>query len=401
MDLLDDAREMSTYLRQLRREIHREPEVGLSLSKTQEKVLNALDGLPLELSTGIESTSITAVLHGTAESPSSGKRSTVLLRGDMDALPIHEQSGEDFAATNGAMHACGHDLHTTALVGAARLLAAQRNRLSGDVVFMFQPGEEGWQGAEAMIREGVLDASGRRADHAYAIHVSASQSPNGLVVSRPGVVLAAAYRLEVSVSGPGGHGAMPDKTRDPITAIAEMIGALQTAVTRNFNVFDPVVLTVGTLHAGTRHNIIPEVASFEATVRTFSSDSESRLREIFTRCLKGLAMTHGVDVDIQFKPEFSATVNDASEVEFTAGVVRELLGEQRYATAPHPVNASEDFSLVLDAVPGAMLLFGACPPEADPDRAPGNHSPLARFDEAILPEVTALLSGFAMARLTG
>ncbi|MDT7753581.1 MAG: hypothetical protein QOD96_7243, partial [Pseudonocardiales bacterium] len=166
MDLRDDARSLQPDLLALREALHREPEVGLQLPRTQERVLTALSGLPLEIETGVGTTSVTAVLRGTrrgvepAAEPAAEPK-TVLLRGDMDALPVDERSGEDFAADNGAMHACGHDLHTSALVGAARLLCAHRDRLAGDVVFMFQPGEEGYDGAGAMIREGVLDAAGR------------------------------------------------------------------------------------------------------------------------------------------------------------------------------------------------------------------------------------------------
>ena len=400
MDLLADARSMRPELTELRNALHREPEVGLHLPGTQERLLEALRGLPLEIATGTETTSITAVLRGGAvASAPDAEPTTVLLRGDMDALPVDERSGEDFAATNGAMHACGHDLHSTALVGAARLLCAHRDRLAGDVVFMFQPGEEGWDGAAAMIREGVLDAAGRRADHAYALHVSAGGLPPGVVAGRPGVLLSAAYELDVTVRGAGGHGALPHRARDPIVAAAEMIGALQTTITRSFSVFEPVILTVGILRAGTARNVIPDTASFQATVRAFAPDAEDVLRDAFTRRLRGVAASHGVEVDVELRATYPVTVNDADEAEFTAGVVRELLGEQRYFAAPNPIPASEDFSRVLNAVPGAMLMVGACPPGVDPATAPYNHSPLARFDSSTLDTVVTLLAGFAAERL--
>jgi amidohydrolase len=233
MDLVEDARAAAPDLVRLREALHREPEVGLSLPRTQERVLAALDGLPLEITTGVATTSVTAVLRGDRrDTGDPAGPTTVLLRGDMDALPVAERSGEEFAADNGMMHACGHDLHTAALVGAARLLCAHRERLAGDVVLMFQPGEEGWDGAGAMIREGVLDAAGRRADHAYALHVLSTRLPAGLVVGRPGIALAASFELDVTVRGGGGHGAYPHLARDPVAAAAEMIVALQTAVTR-------------------------------------------------------------------------------------------------------------------------------------------------------------------------
>jgi amidohydrolase len=402
MDLVEGARAAAPDLVRLREALHREPEVGLCLPRTQERVLAELDGLPLEITTGVATTSVTAVLRGgRRDSGDPAGSTTVLLRGDMDALPVVERSGERFAADNGMMHACGHDLHTTALVGAARLLCTHRERLAGDVVLMFQPGEEGWDGAGAMIREGVLDAAGRRADHAYALHVLSTGVPAGLVVGRPGVALAASFDLDVTVLGGGGHGAYPHLARDPVAAAAEMIVALQTAVTRSFAVTEPVIVSVGVVRAGTARNVIPDTASFEATVRALTPDAEDQLRETFTRCLRGVASAHRVEVDVELRPTYPATVNDPAEVDFAAGVVGELLGDDRYLTAPNPMTASEDFSRVLAEVPGAMLLLGACPPELDPVNAPFNHSPLARFDASVLGTAAALLAGFAVSRLAG
>ncbi|TFV61829.1 amidohydrolase [Geodermatophilus sp. DF01-2] len=400
MDLLDDARSLHPDLVRLRRALHREPEVGLVLPRTQERVLEALAGLPLEISTGDAATSVTAVLRGGRRTTSP---TTVLLRGDMDALPVtEERSGtdaDDHLATNGAMHACGHDLHTAALVGAARLLSGHRDTLTGDVVFMFQPGEEGWDGAGTMITEGVLDAAGRRADHAYALHVFSNLVPSGLVASRPGTLLSASHGLEVTVRGAGGHGSTPHTAKDPVVAAAEMITALQTMVTRTFDVFDPVVVTVGVVSAGTARNVIPDTARFSATVRRFSEANEARLATAIPRVLEGVAAAHGVDVDIAFTGEYPLTVNDAAEVDYASGVVRELLGEERYLEAPTPVNGSEDFSRVLQAVPGAFLGLGACLPGLDPATAPMNHSPRARFDEAVLPDAAAIYAGLAVGRL--
>jgi amidohydrolase len=251
----------------LRRRLHQVPEIGLDLPRTQAVVLEALTGLDLEISTGDSLSSVVAVLRGAATD--AGDR-VVLLRGDMDALPVVETSGESFAATGETMHACGHDLHTAGLIGAARLLSERRSELRGDVVFMFQPGEEGSDGAGVMIAEGVLDAAGRRADAAYGLHVFANMLPLGRVTSRPGPLMAASSGLYVTVRGAGGHGSRPHAAADPIVVAAEMVTALQTMATRQFDVFDPVVVTVGSFHAGTRPNIIPETATFEATVRTLS-----------------------------------------------------------------------------------------------------------------------------------
>ena len=397
MDLHDDARSMSGDLAELRKELHREPEIGLDLPRTQEKVLRELDGLGLEISTGTGTTSVTAVLRGGARDGDDPK--TVLLRGDMDALPIDEESGLDFAATNGAMHACGHDLHTASLVGGARLLSQHRDRLRGDVVFMFQPGEEGWDGAGVMIEEGVLDAAGRRADAAYGMHVFSSMLPHGQFASRPGTMMSASHALHVTVRGEGGHGSSPHRARDPIAAVAEMITSLQTMVTRRFDIFDPVVLTVGMIRGGTRRNIIPDEAGFEATVRRFSEASATRLRESIHDTLRGVAQAHGVQVDIDYTGEYPLTVNTDSEVEFSAGVIREVLGDKRYAELPSPIAGSEDFSRVIEAVPGAFIGIGALLPGLDPETAPTNHSPRADFDPAVLPDAAAIYAELAVRKL--
>lgn len=397
MDLHDDARSMADDLDRLRRELHQEPEIGLMLPRTQERVLRELDDLGLEVSTGTDTTSVTAVLRGGARDAADPK--TVLLRADMDALPIGEESGLEFAATNGAMHACGHDLHTASLVGGARLLAQHRDHLRGDVVFMFQPGEEGWDGAGVMIREGVLDASGRRADAAYGMHVFSSMLPGGRFASRPGTIMSASHALHVTVRGEGGHGSTPHRAKDPIAATAEMITSLQTMVTRRFNIFDPVVLTVGIIEGGTRRNIIPDRARFEATVRRFSEDSAALLRETIQDTLRGVALAHGVSVDIDYVDEYPLTVNDAAEVDFSVDVIREVLGEGRYEELTAPIAGSEDFSRVIDAVPGAFIGIGALLPGRDPETAPMNHSPRADFDTSVLPDAATIYAELAVRRL--
>jgi amidohydrolase len=397
VDLHDDARSMAGDLAELRKELHRDPEIGLDLPRTQEKVLRELDGLGLEISTGTGTTSVTAVLRGGARDETDPK--TVLLRADMDALPVAEETGLEFASTNGAMHACGHDLHTAGLIGAARLLARHRDHLRGDVVLMFQPGEEGWDGAGVMIEEGVLDAAGRRADAAYGMHVFSSMLPHARFASRPGTMMSASHHLSVVVRGQGGHGSSPHRAKDPIAATAEMITSLQTMVTRRFDIFDPVVLTVGIIEGGTRRNIIPDTARFEATVRRFSEASAVRLREGIHETLRGVAQAHGVEVDIDYRDEYPLTVNTAAEVDFSANVVREVLGEDRYEEMQFPIAGSEDFSRVIDAVPGAFIGIGAVLPGLDHETAPTNHSPRADFDPSVLPDAAAIYAELAVRRL--
>lgn len=393
-DLAESAAALAPDLVTLRRDLHREPEIGLHLPRTQERVLRALDGLPLEVTTGRDATSVTAVLRG-------GRRPgpVVLLRGDMDALPIEEKAPVDYASANGAMHACGHDLHTSMLVGAARLLSERRDALAGDVLFMFQPGEEGHRGAEVMIREGVLDAAGTPPSAAYALHVTSTTLPKGVFGSRPGPLMSAAGKLRVTVLGSGGHGSAPHQALDPIPAMCEMVLALQTFVTRGFDVFDPVVLTVGTIHAGMAHNVIPDSGHFEATIRSFSDDtSEKALREC-VRVVRGVADAHGLKVEADVESLFPPTVNDEAEYERARDQVCELFGEDRWIDLPTPISASEDFSLVLQRVPGAMIFLGAHLPGVDPRTAPANHSPHAAFDDAVLADGAALYAALALSHL--
>ncbi|MDT0343104.1 M20 metallopeptidase family protein [Streptomyces litchfieldiae] len=393
MNLLDDATSLSDDLVRLRRDLHAVPEVGLQLPRTQEKVLAALDGLPLEITTGRSLTSVTAVLRGARPGP------TVLLRGDMDALPVAERTGLPFAAADGRMHACGHDLHTAMLAGAAQLLAGRREALAGNVLFMFQPGEEGFNGAGHMLAEGLLDATEERPVAAYALHVVCHTWRSGVFTARGGPAMAASSVLDVTVNGAGGHGSAPHRAKDPIPAACEMVTALQTWVTRSFDVFDPVILTVGAFHAGTQSNIIPDSATFTATVRSFSDEARDRLREGTVAVCEGIAAAHGLSVDARFTEQYPVTVNDAAEVAFAADTVREVHGEERYEGMENPILGSEDFSRVVDEVPGAMIFLGATPPGADPETAPANHSPLAAFDEAVLADGAALYAELAVRRL--
>jgi amidohydrolase len=400
MTVLEDAHQLSGDLAELRHALHAEPEVGLDLPRTQEKVLAALSGLPLEISTGRRTTSVTAVLRGTGRR-GTGSHGTVLLRGDMDALPVQERTDLSWQSRmDGVMHACGHDLHTAMLVGAARLLTAHRDRLRGDVVFMFQPGEEGCDGASVMIGEGVLDAAGPRVDAAFGMHVFAATQPRGRFVTRPGTMLSASDSLDVTVHGVGGHGSTPFLAKDPVVAVAEMVTALQTMVTRQFDIFDPAVLTVGSLHAGHARNVIPDTATFQATVRTFSTAAHDRMRAATHRLLEGVAAAHGVEVEVDYAPQYPVTVNDIDQTAFAAATVEEVFDGSRHAELANPFNGSEDFSRVLAEIPGSFIGLGATPEGVDPETAPFNHSPFARYDDAVLPDGAALYAELALRRLT-
>jgi len=396
MAVIDDAAAIAGDIARLRHAIHAEPEVGLDLPLTQQKIISALDGLPLEVTTGTALSSVTAVLRGTANSGGP----VVLLRADMDALPVTERTGVNYASTiDGAMHACGHDLHSAMLAGAARLLSDSRADLAGSVVFMFQPGEEGYAGAKYMIDEGVLDAAGERPAAAYALHVASAELPTGVFSTRPGPMMAAAEVLDVTVHGHGGHASQPHHARDPIPAACEIVLALQLLVTRKFDIFDPVVITVGSFHAGTTDNVIPDSAHFVATVRSFSPSARERVRNAALRLVRDVAAAHGLTVSAEFTNSYPVTVNDQAEAQFAAQVVAEVVGEGRYVGQANPMAGAEDFSYVLERVPGAFVMLGACPPGADPAAAPFNHSADAVFDDAVLADGTAVYAELALRRL--
>jgi hippurate hydrolase len=393
---LHEAGGLAADLSELRHRLHRQPEIGLRLPRTQELIVDQLKPLGLEISTGSGLDSVTAVLRGGG----SVSRKTVLLRADMDALPVTERTGVPFASTvDGAMHACGHDLHVTMLLGAARLIAARRERLGGDVVLMFQPGEEGPGGARPMLEEGLLEASGSRPAAAYALHVDSS-AELGTVVSRPGPLMASCDTLRVTVRGRGGHGSAPHEALDPVPVACEMVLALQTHVTRAFDSRRAVVLTVGSLRAGTADNIIPDEARFEATVRCVSDQDRERLAETAPHLCRKIAEAHGLDCDAELTLEYPVTSTDPAETEFASGVARRLLADEigpgAYTEAALPRMGAEDFSFVLREVPGSFLHLGAKPPGAPPRPM---HSAEAVFDDRTLPLGAALLTELATERL--
>ncbi|MEO5318699.1 M20 family metallopeptidase [Arthrobacter sp. CC3] len=399
MSITADAKELQGEIARFRHELHREPEIGLDLPRTQEKVLKALEGLPYEITLGESTTSVAAVLRGGAPH-ASAEKPAVLLRADMDGLPVQERTGVDFTSRiDGAMHACGHDLHTSMLAGAARLLADRREQLAGDVVLMFQPGEEGFDGASHMISEGVLDAAGRRVDAAYAMHVFSALEPYAQFCTKPGVILSASDGLFVTVLGAGGHGSAPHSAKDPVTAVAEMVTALQVMITRQFNMFDPVVLTVGLLQAGTKRNVIPESARFEATIRTFSDASRERMMTAIPVLLKGIAAAHGLEVDVDYRSEYPLSVTDEDETHTAEKTIQKLFGDSRLTRWATPLSGSEDFSRVMAEVPGTFIGLSAVAPGADHTATPFNHSPYATFDDGVLSDGAALYAELAVSRI--
>jgi amidohydrolase len=419
-----------------RRTLHRRPEVGLQLPHTQSFVVSQLEQMGLEPRRGASVGSVTALIRGTkgsvarsservggtdtgaagtfgrpegangvAEGTMAGDRPgpgpTILLRGDMDGLPLHEDTGLEFASETGdTMHACGHDTHVAMLLGAARLLLDRRDQFRGTVLLMFQPGEEGWHGARYMIEDGLLESAPSPVEAAFAIHIT-NRYPSGQVRLRPGPMYASADTIRITVRGRGGHASAPHLTLDPIPSAAEIVLALQMLVTRTVDVFDPTVITIAHLLAGTRDNIVPETALIEGTIRTVTEATRARMRDGVRRIANGICAAHGTTAEVEIEPGYPVTLNDPSFTGLVSDVAGELLGPGSVATEPVPDMGAEDFSYVLQRVPGAMARLGGRPADVDEATAPQNHSNRVVFDEPAMAVGAALHAAIALRYLGG
>jgi len=384
-DLLQDARGISDRITALRRAIHAEPELGLETPKTLAKVKAELAGLPLEWREGPSCTGAVAVLNA----GKTGRR--VLLRGDMDALPMPEETGLEFASTvPGRMHACGHDTHTAMLAGAARVLAGRADALPGEVHFMFQPGEEGYHGARFMIDDELLDPL---PDAAFALHIMPN-APHGAIGSRAGTLLASADTLEIAVIGRGGHASMPHQTRDPVPVACEIVMALQTMVTRRFDATEAVVVTVTQLDAGTAFNVIPDRALLRGTIRTLSPEKRHAVWADIHRVAENVAAAHDCSAEVTVTEGFPPTVNDSRAVDLAEAVATSL-PDGEFLRLPTPIMGAEDFSYVLEKVPGMMAFLGVAGEGADLAQCCAIHSTRMMVDESVLPRGTAFLAGCA------
>jgi len=371
----------------LRRDLHAHPEIGNDLPETKARVLAALDGLDLEISESQKTSSFVATLKTGRPGP------CLLLRADMDALPLDEDSGVEFASKNpGAMHACGHDAHTAMLVGAAHLLHGQRDTLIGDLKLLFQTGEEGHFGARYCVEEGLID-EGRTPDAAFAIHIDA-KLPVGMAAGRPGPLLAATDEFEIVVKGQGGHASMPHLARDPIPAVCEIPGAIQNMVTRELNAFDPAVITTTKIRAGTANNVIPETGKLLGTIRSTSERTRAKARDGLQRVAEGVAAAHGCTAEVTLHDGYPVTVNDEGFHSFARGVVGEVLGPQAYVDMTAPVMGAEDFSYILQRVPGAMVFLGLR--EEGAKKPHPVHSNRMRIDEPGMARGIALHAGIAL-----
>jgi hippurate hydrolase len=389
--LLEEARGLLDETVELRRRLHRQPEIGLDLPATQSAILDALEPLGLQMTTGDSTTSVVATIEGDKPGP------TVLLRADMDALPLDEDSGIDYPSeVDGTMHACGHDAHSAMLVTAAKMLAARKAEIAGKVLLMFQPGEEGFFGAKYMIDEGLLDA---KPAAAFAIHVRGTDAV-GKLTSRPGPIMASADRVLIELRGMGGHASTPHMARDPVPAAAQIITASHALITRNIDPFDPAVLTITQMEAGRAYNVIPERVRLAGTLRTFSATTRSRVIEELDLIVRQVAAAHGLEGSAELTDGYPTTVNDESSVDFIEETCEEVLGGGVFTRMKSPSMGAEDFSYVLEQVPGAMVFLG-CMPEKLPDGGPPamNHSNRFVVDEDCLPVGVALHVGAALGYL--
>jgi amidohydrolase len=375
-DFIADAEAILPDLVALRRDIHREPELGLHNPLTLAKIKAALAELPLEFREGPSTTGLIATLKGGGDNSR-----TVLLRGDMDALPLDEDTGLDYGSTiEGAMHACGHDTHVAMLVGAAKMLCARRDQLNGSVQFMFQPGEEGHHGARFMLDDGLIDPL---PDAAFALHIMPN-APHGLLSGRAGALLASSDVLRIRVLGAGGHASMPHDAIDPVPIACEIVSAIQAMVTRKMSVFDPAVVTIAKIEGGTTNNIIPESAHMWGTVRTHSAAARAKVASELRRLIPGIAAAHGASAVIDIEEGFPVTMCDARAVQFGETVWKSLYGDGAWHGLHHPIMGAEDFAYVLEKVPGAMFFLGAAHEGDDWRRCCGLHSNRMVLDDSVM-----------------
>ena len=383
---------------EVRRRLHRTPEIGLRLPATQEIVIEALRALGLEARPGESTSSVVAVIEGARPGP------TILLRADMDGLPLREDTGLAFASENtGVMHGCGHDTHVAMLLGAARLLVERRDHLAGRVLLMFQPGEEGYHGARFMLEEGLLEDGPHGAgavERAVAIHISTEHAANTIAL-RPGALLASADAIRATVRGRGGHASAPHAALDPIPTAAELVLALQAALTRSVDPFDPAVLTIARISGGTTNNIIPETVEIEGTIRTVSPETRELMGNLVRRVASGVGAAHGTEVELEIVPGYPVTMCDPEVTGWVRGLVVALAGEAGVVDMAQPIMGAEDFSYVTEQVPGMMAVLGARPDAEDPDTAPQNHSNKVVFDEPSMALGVALYAAAALDFLGG
>ena len=389
--LHDDAHAAYDQLVAWRRDFHQHPELGFQETRTASIVADHLRGLGLEVSTGVAKTGVVAIVEGDnlpAEAP------TVMVRFDMDALPIDEATGLPFASqTPGVMHACGHDGHIAIGMGVAQLLVKHRHHLSGRVKMVFQPAEEGLGGAAAMVREGVMEHP--KPSAAFGLHLW-SRLPLNQVIVQEGPLWANAGIFELTVHGQGGHGAMPHETIDATLVASQIVVAWQSIVARNIDPAQTAVLTVGTFHSGDAPNVIAGESKLTGTIRTFDPAIESLLKRRMREVAVGICQAFGATCELNFSISIPAVINSPEGAALMRDVATQIVGEEQVAQIT-PMMVGEDVSEFLVRAPGCFILIGAAKPD-DADPSP-HHNPTFDFDERMLPTGAAIMAGAAISYL--
>lgn len=386
--IMEEANKLEEELIAFRRDLHRFPELSDEETRTADKVAARLRMPGLSVKTGVGGHGVVAELVGGLPGP------TIALRADMDALPIQEETGLPFASEiPGVMHACGHDAHTTILLGAAIRLAGLSGQLAGTVRFIFQPAEETVAGAGRMIADGVLDG----VDEIYGLH-NWPALPAGKIAGKPGSLHAATDRVEIVVSGKGGHGSMPEQCRDPIVAAAAVIMGLQSVVSREIPAVEPVVISIGSIHGGLANNVIPSTVLLTGTVRTYSNALREQMPERVQRVAAQIAAGYRCQAEVKYITQVPAVVNDEACAQRLRQSVERLAGAANWVEAV-PTMGGEDFALYQQHVPGCFFWLGSGPRE-NAEQAHGLHSPLFVIDEACLALGASVFASFILDRLS-
>jgi hippurate hydrolase len=377
MTILDRISGYADDLVAIRRDLHANPELGFQEKRTSDVVARLLAGWGIEVHRGLGKTGVVGVLQGRG-----GNYRRIGLRADMDALPIEEVADVSYKSkTSGVMHACGHDGHTTMLLGAARYLAETRS-FDGTAIFIFQPAEEGLGGARAMLADGLFERF--PCDEVYALH-NLPDGPQGRVSLKPGSAMAGADFFDIRITGRGAHGAYPQKSVDPTIVAVSLAQAMQTIVSRNADPLQAVVVSVTQIHAGSAYNVIPETAQLAGTIRAFNDDARSLARARIRELASGIGAAFGAAVEVEIRDVFSVLRNHQEQIAAMGAAATELLGADNVVWLEQPRMGSEDFADMLQRVPGAYVWLGQAP-------GPGLHNPAYRFDDAILPLGAALLA---------
>ena len=388
MTLIEEALKLKDYTIEQRRDFHRHPELGFQEQRTAGIVAQSLEELGLEVTTGVATTGVVGLLRGQAESP------VVLLRFDMDALPIQEENSVDYASEEpGKMHACGHDSHMAVGLTVAKLLAARKDSIPGTIKFVFQPAEEGDGGAEKMVAEGVLENP--RPDYALAMHVW-NEKPVGWFGLADGPVMAGSEIFKITITGIGGHGASPHQSVDPIAAAAQIITALQTVVSRNVNPLESAVISVCMVNAGTAFNIIPQQAVLSGTVRTFKPEIRAKIIARVAEIVNGIAEAMGCQAEIEITEVTFPVVNDPDVAHTMGRIIEDILPSATVDTH-YQTMGSEDFSFMMQDIPGCFIFVGSSNTEKDLNF--GHHNPRFNIDEECLPPAAAVIAQGAITLL--